>query len=485
MSQTDEFEKKVCANVRDHRMIPPGGAAVVAVSGGPDSVALLHALHALGAAKRWKLTAAHLNHGLRGKESDGDEEFVRRLARRLKIAFVSEKLEPGALERLSSGSLEEAARRARRDFLERARRRARAAAVALAHNRDDQVETVLFRLIRGASITGLAGMDFVSPPFIRPLLNVPREHVLAYCAARKLSFRLDSSNRDNRFLRNRIRNVLLPLLEREFNPNVRERIFQTSLLLRHDADFLDQTARDMSGTLPLDFDGERVALHRAALEKLPLPIALRVLNSAVLRAAPQNAPRHDSLHLLEILRLLAARDGEKRISLPGGASALLDYEKLEIGPTRPQAPPVREITLDDSTLRGGAVELGALSLRFSLAARPPADLSIKTPDVECFDYAKISPPLTVRSWRRGDFFHPQGMKGRKKLSDYFTDRKINRSARPSVPLLCDRDGILWIAGMRADRRCAVSGSTKTFLRVELVGPACLPRRGAGTAERSR
>ncbi|MEW6202489.1 MAG: tRNA lysidine(34) synthetase TilS, partial [bacterium] len=193
MKKEEDLTARVEKNIIEDHLLTAGDKVVVGISGGIDSTALLLVLHRLSKRYRWKLIAAHFNHGLRGMEADRDEKFCHLLAQRLGLKFESERLGEGVLEGMRGASIEDAARRERHAFLEKIRRKHKAQRVALGHNRDDQVETVLFRLMRGTSLRGLSGMDFKNGCIIRPLLNIPRTEILNFCRINKIHYREDST----------------------------------------------------------------------------------------------------------------------------------------------------------------------------------------------------------------------------------------------------------------------------------------------------
>lgn len=456
----EPLEEKIAFNIETSGLILPGDTILIGFSGGADSTALLHALFQLSASRGFRVAAAHLNHSLRGAESDGDEEFCRDFAGKLGIAFYASRLPAGELRKDKALSLEEAARSARRAFLERTRGETGAARIALAHHRDDQVETVLMRLFRGASPRGLAGMQFASDSIIRPMLNVPKSEILAYCAARRLDFRHDSSNDDEKPPRNKLRRRVIPFLENELNPRLRERIFHAAELLRRDSDYLDALAEE-SFKASRRRAADAPALDRRKVAKAPQALLDRIWLMAVFEASGRAGAKLDSRHLAAMNeRLKSGANGD--VCLPDGLAAVFSRESIRfITPAarRTKSDDPAELRFDLKRQGTTRVEFGGYEFRFRVLESPPANPKMKPKHTEYLDLGRISGQIRLRYYKRGDTFRPLGMKGGMKLSDYFTNSKIDREIRGGIPLLCDDEKILWIVGKRIDDRCGLTRST--------------------------
>src|SRR5690606_7110870 len=275
---------RVLETARRCRMWAPGDRIVVAVSGGPDSVALLHVLTRLKDQESLDLVVAHLNHRLRGRSADEDAAFVGSLAERWGLPAVVEEADVARMARQRGVGIQEAAREARYAFFSRVAEAWGAARIALAHHADDQVETVLFRLIRGTGTRGLAGIPPVRGPIIRPLIDVSREDIVAYCRRHRLPYRTDPSNRDMRYRRNRIRWELIPLLEERYNPRVREAIVRMARILRDEDDFLDRYADGVYRSIAREGEAPGPDGSRAEVQEVFIPRdALGGLHRAVQR----------------------------------------------------------------------------------------------------------------------------------------------------------------------------------------------------------
>lgn len=296
------------------RLIPRDGSVLVAVSGGADSVALLHLLRGFAIGRRLRLTVAHLDHRLR-RGATADYRFVRRLSRELDLPCISERADVAALRRRDE-SPEESARRVRRQFLLRAAEKSGSSSIATGHTLDDQAETVLMRLVRGAGATALTGMAARGPgAFVKPLLEIERADLRAYLGARQLEFREDPSNRDLRFDRNRVRRLVLPVLAETLNPRAARHLVKAARAIRDDAVFLDALAAERLEQLGSADAAGGLSLQVPGLADAPEPIATRVARLALERAGAD--PRRIAARHVEALVELARGAGGRQLHLPG------------------------------------------------------------------------------------------------------------------------------------------------------------------------
>ncbi len=424
------------------KLLSPGERLLVGVSGGADSVALLDVL----VAGSWRPHVCHLNHQLRGADSDADAEFVRQLAARYEL--------PSTIESRKIAAEEDAARRARHEFFGSVAARTGINKLALAHTADDQVETFLLRLLRGAGVPGLVGIwperRIGELRVIRPLLKVTRAEVLEYLRERKLTWREDASNADTRFTRNRVRHELLPLLEREFNPGIRDVLSRTAEILR-DEDFylLHHVARTF---FMASCQGDAVNLK--ALASYPVAIQRRVLR-LWLGAEDELGPRF-SFEQIEAVRQLALSESPSaEVALPEGLVVYREYDVLRKA-SRKDLEPIRGRWPFNMSGETVIRELGG---RFIVGE-----------EGEQFDADALGTGLFVRTWENGDRFQPLGMEHEKKLQDFFVDEKVPRNQRGRTPLLCAADGrIAWVVGHRIAEPFKVTGLTRRTVRVSFKG----------------
>lgn len=451
--------KTVLAFISEHDLFRKGEKVVVAVSGGADSVALLDILASM---KEYRLclVVAHLNHRLRGAESDGDEAFVRDLAARYGIPCEVAGEDVLALSRARKLSLEEAGRLARYRFFDSLAEKYAASAIALAHHADDQAETVLMRLLRGAGGGGLAGMAPKSGHYVRPLLHVCRSAIERHLAARGLSFRTDSSNRDTAFLRNRIRHELLPLLT-SYNPSISGRLADTGEILASDEAFLAQIAEERFASLA-SMKGEELSLPLEGLVGEPRALVLRILRRAIL-GVKGDLRALAYRHIAAVERLLSTPKAHAALSLPGGVVARKSY-----GAVRFTASAMESFAPYDVMIEGpGTYPLpGGYELAVE-PALPPSEWSRDEKLVAFIDRHAAPFPWTVRTFRPGDRIRPLGVGGTKKVKDLFIDRKVPLDERRRIPLLFAGMTLLWVAGIqRADVALVAAGAGEA-LRVEL------------------
>ena len=434
------------------------GLVLVAFSGGADSTALLTLLAALRPAVQ--VAAAHLDHGLRGAEGERDRLWAEKAAEEAGVPFYWEKADVRALARAKSLSLEDAARRARYDFLSRVKERIDAGLVAVGHTADDNAEAVLINLLRGAGPQGLAGMPPVRPDgVIRPLLGFRRRELIGYLNEKGLSWVEDSSNSDPAFTRNRVRTDLLPRLAADYNPAVKEALVRTAEVLRAEeeiwAGFLEKTKKQIGWRAdPGQGPPERIYMDRAGLTGLPIGAARRLARAAAAEILGETL----AIGLDHVDASLDAARRESRIDLPRGLAAWTEADRFVLGRPLTEEIPDYEYRLD---VPGRIViaEIGQVltaDLQPDIKNLDPAALG---PGRCALDLDCLAPPLVVRPARPGDRFRPLGLGGTRKLSDFFIDLKIPRRKRSSVPLVEDAQGLVWVGGLRPDERAKVTPRT--------------------------
>ncbi|HWI53146.1 MAG TPA: tRNA lysidine(34) synthetase TilS [Symbiobacteriaceae bacterium] len=445
-------------------MVRAGDRVIVAVSGGPDSTALLHVLHRLAPELGLLLHVFHMDHGLRGEQSAADATYVQRLAEKLGLPCAVTTLPPGELKH-RAGSLQANARQARYAAIADLAARIGATRVAYGHTKDDQAETVVMRFLRGAGARGLAGIPPVrhegAVTHIRPLLEVSRHKIEAYCTEHELFPRLDESNLTPAYLRNRIRLELLPHLAATYNPAIRENLGQMAAVMRDEDDFLDTLAAEAYERCHAP--GEGVTLVGSLLLREPVALARRVVRLAARKAA---GPAYD-LGLgpvTQVLEAAARSEGTVRVPLPGGTEVSVEYGLCRFleadGPALPDTEwPVAAcgITL--------IPELG-LELTANAEGVPGGPLEA------AFDAARLPGPLSLRRRRPGDRLWPTGMAGSKKVQDLLVDAKVPQRLRDQVPILVSGDEVLWVMGHRLDRRFLAQPDCRQrlYLSVKPVPP---------------
>ena len=469
--ESPNIVRDTIASALDRAAIRPGATILVALSGGADSVALLHALLELRERFGMRVAAAHLNHRIRGLESDRDEDFVREMCARLGVELRVARAR--GLD-ADSANLEERAREARFRFLNRAADAVGAEYIALAHHGDDQAETVLMRMLRGAGIAGLAAMSERGPGrLIRPMLGLCRAEILGYLRAHGIAFVEDSSNRAPEILRNRIRTELIPMLERDYAPGLRRRLVEIAGEMRSVDDFMNAAAS-------IEFDAMRSSDD--ALDVARFPALAPALQMSVLRLylgeRMGSLRRITRAHLEALRRLVLAGGPSDSIDLPGGWRAEREYNLLSIIDTEPISDEAFSVPLS----LDGITIVEAASYQFEASMLDRGDL---TPNpsprgkgnqnygaagdlrVALFDAAAIADAeLVVRNFIRGDRIHPLGMRGERKVKDVFIDRKIPRVERRRFPIVTLGGEVAWLPGLARGSAALIGNATETILRVE-------------------
>jgi tRNA(Ile)-lysidine synthase len=468
--------RRVAGMVRKTKLFQQGDRILVAVSGGPDSIALLSVLRALAPSWNLSLWAVHFNYGFRGTESNEDARFVAHLCDRLEVTLVSEIIDLSEI-RLSrrKRSLQEAAREARYTAMLRIGASLGANKIALGHTADDQAETLLMWMLRGSGAAGLSGI----PPardslFIRPLLEVSRADVLAYLKAEDMAFREDSSNATPLYLRNRVRHELLPALKR-FNPSIVPVLKRQAQILREEDGWLEQVTAEHLMHLMCEERSGDLLVDRDGLLILPVALQRRVLRALVRRTSGlTKGPTFGAVEAV-LARVVHGRSGAALVVQ--GSQVSREYSRLRFRPSRlltsGQSATPAEVPLPIPSMQcwPPTGQLIRTSLMHS-GTYSQEEILTRSRNLAVFDADRLTPALVVRAWKPGDVFQPFGMGGRqKKLQDYFADIKLSRDERRQVPLVVAPEGILWVGGHRTDHRFRVTSETRRRLFVELFDPS--------------
>jgi tRNA(Ile)-lysidine synthase len=435
--------------IQRHVLVARGGRVLVALSGGPDSVALLHLLLELQAYGDLSVVGvAHFNHQLRGDAADADEQFCRELAASLALPIEAGSADVRDVARNTGRSIEDAARTLRYRFLEEAADRLIAGAIAVGHSRDDQAETFLLRLIRGAGPRGLASIYPRAGRVVRPLIDISRAELRQYAHDHQLQWREDDTNQDLSIPRNRVRHELIPYLAREFSPAIVEVLAREADIAREDEDRLDREAIDCASSIVLRNTGETIELAAAALCSLHPALQARVARRAL---SMVSAPGHIGFDQVQrFLELANGRREQDSMSFPG-RQVNRRGDRLVIAPSLSRE--IAEVNSFRVLLSiPGEVRLDREGWSVSAEHAPPSVVAATAPgtgrgaDV-AVAAAPLTLPLAVRSRKPGDRFRPLGQSGRKKLQDFLVDRKIPREMRDSLPLVVDgSDRIVWVVG---------------------------------------
>lgn len=467
---------KVRRFVRNSGLFCPGDAVLVAVSGGADSVALLHCIAELAPSLKLQPTVVHLDHGIRGKAGQKDADFVSQQAGSLHIPHVIGKARVPVVAARRGISIEMAAREARYTFFARVAKETGATCVATAHTADDQAETVLLRIARGAGSTGLGGIRAESLHhgirIVHPMLHVTRPEVIAFLTRRGIEWREDSSNSDDAFMRNRVRNEILPILEKRLNPGIREALCRAAEISADEDEWVESIAEDI--------------YSRCVVPTAERPRGAPVLSIPLVRALPRGARRrvirswmmncgvtveHLGFDAVErVNALLDSRSGSGTVPVHGTFTVNREYDRLLWTDTKKLIVPTKfkrtvavpgETLLNEQGLRIVITnETGILKQKSAVPGLLPAWASINVSAVG-------RKRLQIRSWQRGDRIRPMGVPGSKKLQDIFVDAKIPAAQRPNIPIFECGEAIVWVPGYRVARGWEVPTPSSPALHIRV------------------
>ncbi len=486
------LQTKTKNTIKKYKLFSPSNKTVVGVSGGPDSVCLLYMLHNLG----YQLIIVHLNYGLRGKDSDKDEKFVKDLAKKLNLLFISKKINISK----NKGNLEEKARDARYEFFKKVAYKHRIDKIAIAHTADDQIETVLMNMLRGTGLRGLCGMKYITKQsrkykvesryeVIRPFLDIWRLEIEEYLNKNKILYRTDNSNFDLRFTRNHIRHRLIPALEAEnlqfkkmflkkikkFQNKYKE-IFKkassqlsvVSYSLSDKAYFPDVhrgTARPdhkMIGNREIVLDSNKFNKSEPSLQSEILRLAIEKITG--------NLKNITEINTKQSLKLIKSGKTGSQIHLQKKLRIFKDYDKIKISLQSTNYNP--QLIKKKVLQIPGITEISEINMKIKTELQKKAkDHKQWTVDKKnaFLDLDKCKKNIYIQGWKKGDWFYPLGMQGKKKLQDFFTDNKISKRTRKQIPIIVtEKNRIIWIAGFQLDNRFKITDKTKKILKLEII-----------------
>jgi len=457
----DAFLQTTSRFIADHQMIRHQETVLVAVSGGADSLALLHVLSDLSQQFRFHLQIAHYNHGLR-PNATSEADFVAQQARELNLSLVVEQMPDPALLTFNFSSMEANLRQMRYQFLNRVADQVKADKIALGHQTDDQAETILLKLLRGAGGSGLGGILPVRDDrYIRPLLCHSRSAIESYLNYRGMIACHDESNTDLKFLRNRVRHQLIPDLKQNYNPQIQSTLNRTADLLQADEDFIQQQTRQAAEECqitPHQFDRQKFLDHHVAIQR-------RILRYTYADIVGQTVDLYFA-HVASMLDLLHGHRPNTELSLPHQVQFQRAYDQFSFTPV-PDPPKRFELQLqiaDRTQLPAGIIT----SQIFDRSDEPMPNGKTEA----IFDLDRIQLPLWIRTRRNGDRFYPFGMTGSKKIKDFLIDQKVAKNRRDGVPILVDNaQHILWIIGYRTSQIGQITDTTQRVLKIQYA-PHC-------------
>lgn len=445
---------KVKETISRYGLFKPGDKVLVALSGGADSVCLLSVLKELSLELQISLFAAHLNHGLRGEESDGDEEYVKKLCSFLEIPLFTRRTDIAALAKEKKCGLEEAGRWERYSFFQDIVDKEQLNKIATAHHAGDNVETVLMRLIRGTGPLGLGGIPCQNGNVVRPLLYVNRTEIEAYLKTKELLWREDHTNQETVYTRNRIRHRLIPMLETEFNPNFINNFSEHIKLYASGATYLEGEVQKLFETLAQPVAGG-FGFSCKALQAENEFLVSMLLRKTILLLAEN---RETGMLAVRLTKELSEHlQGE--LQLGGGVVAQVCHGVLYIRKEIPAKPFAYTVDVNKSFFLPESEQ----QFLFKKVEKLPEQCCAEEAYIR-YDAIK-NKNLVLRSRREGDCFYPVGMEGKQKLKEFFIDKKIPRFLRDTVPILTADDDIVWVVGQRMDARYAAGKQDVDILHV--------------------
>jgi len=433
---------------------------LVAVSGGPDSVALLHSLNLLKDKLGIEIVVGHVNHQLRKEESDKDQEFVKNLSEKLNLKFLSKSVDVQKTAEKGKMSIEECARKMRYAALESMAKKVKAGIVAIGHTSDDQAETVLMRLIRGSGPSGLCGIPPRREKFIRPLIDIKREEIESFLKENLLEYRTDWSNFNMDYLRNRVRLKLLSLIKNEFNPNIVEVLSRTAQLLGSQRDFLLREIDKSFEKAALSQEDDKIVLDLKRLIGYDIYLKTNIVRLAF-HSLSQDLNSPSFCKVQRVLDLLSDRKAGKKAELDRCIWAEISAGNLVIYKSgKPPKPHLVQLP--------GEMQIENLRLKSEIIARERLPSKIKSDSqwIAYLDWDRMAGPFGLRHRKKKDRFVPLGLSGSKTLGDFLTDLKVPRMERDEIFLLTSKHRIAWVIGHRIDDRFKITSRTKRVLKIE-------------------
>jgi tRNA(Ile)-lysidine synthase len=477
------IEKKILRTVEHaiiaRRMVEAGDSVLVGVSGGPDSVALVHILLALAPKFSFQVAIAHLNHCLRQDESARDEAFVVALAEQLDLPVHVERQDVRRYQKNHHLSLEEAARQVRYRFYHATASKFGYEKIALGHHSDDNAELILMVLLRGSGPLGLSGIPPVrDDKIVRPLIDIKRHEIMDYIAVKGLDCVVDSSNRDTQYLRNKVRNRLIPELKAEYNPKLIDSLNRLAAILDAEERWIENLIQPIFKKV-IDFEKQgRIGFGIEQLNQQTIAVRRRLIRWAILKVKG-NLRRIAFVHVEAAVKLAQKGADSGSLDLPDRIRIFRQNDVLIISGEAQNLRHLASAPLFSSTpdyeyrlSRPGEIFIkeAALKIRFSETPRehtPDWRSSGEGTRVSYFDMDKIRFPLVIRNFRPGDRFSPLGMTGRQKLKKFFIDHKVSRAERKKCPILLSRNQIIWVVGHRLDNAVKIGSQTRRLLKAEL------------------
>jgi len=457
--------EKIKKTIRKYDLLKKGECVVVALSGGPDSTALLTVLDAIARELDLILIVAHYNHGLRGAESDEDEQLSRNLAKTLGLIFVSGKMDQKKGEK--GVSPEDYYRRQRYGFLNKVAADYQAQKIALGHNLQDQAETVLLNLLRGSGLEGLKGiLPKRDGNIIRPLIEISRQEIISYLNKAGISYCQDSSNENRMYLRNQIRTELIPYLKEKYNPKIEENLAQMAEILRTEDEFIRQHVAKALQSSFIQRRPDLILLKIDFINKLPQAIRWRLFKTILEDFSPAKN-WFSFIHIKSLCNLSQKCESGKRVVLPLGIEARREYENLILENKKACS---TQVEYEYPMNIPGAVYIKERDVTVCAEITNKEGIDFNDKNKVYLDLDKIKQPLIIRNRRDGDWFVPLGMSGRQKIKNFFIDHKIPCRKRNEIMLIVDNLSVISIENLHLNDRVKITEKTRNVLKLEIMNP---------------
>lgn len=451
-----ELIKKIKNFISNNSLITENDKILVGLSGGPDSIFLLYFLYNNF---KNKIVIAHINHKLRGIDSDLDEKFVRKISQKLKIPLYVKRENIKKLSKENKKSIEEYGREVRFSFFKKILKVENLTKISLGHNFDDNIETIFINFIKGSGTKGLTGISEKINNIIHPIINIKKDDILNYLNANKIEYRSDKTNFEDEFLRNKIRNYLIPIIEKEFNKNFKEKIISLSNILKYEDSLIENLIKNVERDVLTFFD-ELIKIDLNKFKNLHLSIKRRLIRKAISYLTEIESLRECSLeHIDKVISLENKKTGSK-IELPKEIIAIKDIDKIVF-------------ERKNSLIEDFYIEIPSLGTYSKIGMKIELLLVEKfvkgqDPFTSFFDYDKVQFPLKIRKPKFGEKFKPLGLNSYKKLQDFFVDSKIPKDIRWNLPILLDKkNDILWLIGVRISETYKVTDLTKRVICIKI------------------
>jgi len=447
-------EHKVIKFIEEKQLVPLGSRILIALSGGPDSVFLLTFMVKFRSKYKTGLAAFHLNHKLRGRQADKDEEFCRSLCDELQIPFYSEAVDVKKYASERGISVEEAGRMVRYESLKKKAEEKGYDLIATGHNLDDNAETVLLNLIKGTGIKGISGIPPKRENIIRPLLVLSKEEIREHVIANKISSLSDKTNLKNDYERNYLRNRIIPQIKERLNPSLQEALFRSAEVFRNIAGYIEKKTAE--GVKQVMEAGENVCINIAKLQNIDFELHSGIIKSIIER----NFLIQLSFKDMQSVLALVGKESGKEAVLTGGLRVLREREHLIISQKKKAASKEVKITSGSHCLLNGktlTIEEWAGKVVYSGSR-----------NIEYISGDELGSEFTIRQWKSGDKFTPIGMKGRVKISDFLNSQKVLSSDKKQKLVLTYRDEIIWVIGYRINEKFKIKPETRRILKLCLI-----------------